>query len=135
MPRKPSVTPSALKREREPFLQGKRRAEPPLPEKIFFKIGEVAQIAGVPPYILRYWESEFPTLRPEKSTTGQRLYRQKDVRAILRIKHLLYTERYTIRGARKLVNAEAEREKLVSASDAIRRVKEGLIHISSVLTK
>ena len=135
MGRKLSVTPSALKRETSPFLREKRGRGPALPDKIFFKIGEVAEIAGVPPYILRYWESEFPTLHPEKSTTGQRLYRQKDVRAILRIKHLLYTERYTIRGARRLVKAEAERETLHSASDALRRVKEGLLKISSVLTK
>ena len=72
-----------------------------LPNKLYFKIGEVSQITGVKPYILRYWESEFRLIRPQKSKLGQRVYRQQDIENILRLKELLYTERYTISGAKQ----------------------------------
>ena len=72
-----------------------------LPDKIYFKIGEVAEIVGVEPYVLRYWESEFPALRPIKSKSQQRMYRKKDVELLLRIKKLLYEDMYTIAGAKK----------------------------------
>jgi DNA-binding transcriptional MerR regulator len=70
-------------------------------EKIFYKIGEVSTITGLEPYVLRYWETEFPVLRPRKSRGGQRVYRRKDVENVLRIKQMLYNEGYTISGARK----------------------------------
>lgn len=73
----------------------------PIPEKLFYKIGEVGRITGVEPYVLRYWESEFPFLRPRKSRSGQRLYVKKDIETILEIKKLLYDERYTIEGVKK----------------------------------
>ena len=63
---------------------------PPIPNKLYFKIGEVSQLVGVEAYVLRYWESEFPGLSPRKSETGQRMFRRKDVELLLRIKHLLY---------------------------------------------
>jgi DNA-binding transcriptional MerR regulator len=71
------------------------------PRKTFYKIGEVCQLTDTQPYVLRFWESEFPQLAPKKSRTGQRLYRQKDVDLVLQIKRLLYQEGYTIAGARK----------------------------------
>jgi DNA-binding transcriptional MerR regulator len=71
------------------------------PRKTFYKIGEVCQITDTQPYVLRFWESEFPQLAPKKSRTGQRVYRQKDVDLVLQIKRLLYEEGYTIAGARK----------------------------------
>jgi len=71
-----------------------------IPNKLFFKIGEVAELAGLEPYVLRYWETEF-NLKPSKSKKQQRLYQRKDIESILRIKKLLYEERYTIEGARK----------------------------------
>jgi DNA-binding transcriptional MerR regulator len=71
------------------------------PDKLFYKIGEVSKIAGVEPYVLRYWESEFPFLRPRKSKSGQRIYVKKDLEMVLRIKEMLYSERYTIEGVRK----------------------------------
>ncbi|GBE02464.1 HTH-type transcriptional repressor YcgE [bacterium BMS3Bbin06] len=71
------------------------------PEKLFYKIGEVGRITGVEPYVLRYWESEFPFLKPRKSRSGQRLYVKKDIELILEIKRLLYYERYTIEGVKK----------------------------------
>lgn len=69
-------------------------------DKLYFKIGEVAEIVGVPAYVLRYWESEFPAVRPQKSRTQQRVYRRRDVATLLKIKHLLYEQRFTIAGAR-----------------------------------
>ena len=80
---------------------------PVIPDKPYFKIGEVAELAGVEPYVLRYWESEFSALSPKKSGTGHRLYRRKDVELLLRIKHLLKEKRYTIEGARQSLHAEA----------------------------
>ena len=66
---------------------------PPIPDKLFFRIGEVSQLVGVEPYVLRYWESEFPGLSPKKSNTGQRMFRRKDVEMLLNIKQLLYDKK------------------------------------------
>src|SRR5215469_8259654 len=74
--------------------------EPEIPDKLFFRIGEVSQIVGVEPYVLRYWESEFKALSPKKSGTGQRMFRRKDVELLLEIKRLLYDKKFTIEGAR-----------------------------------
>lgn len=73
----------------------------PLPDKLYFRIGEVSDIVGVKPYVLRYWETEFTDIKPTKSKSGQRLYRKKDVELLLKIKELLYTERFTINGAKQ----------------------------------
>jgi len=75
----------------------------PIPDKLYFKIGEVAQLAGVKPHVLRYWESEFQTISPAKSQGRQRLYRRQDVELVLRLKELLYQQGYTIAGAKKLL--------------------------------
>ena len=72
-----------------------------IPEKLFFKIGEVCELAGVQAHVLRYWESEFPMLAPQKNRAGQRVYRKRDVEIALRVKELLYEEQYTIAGAKK----------------------------------
>jgi DNA-binding transcriptional MerR regulator len=74
---------------------------PEIPDKLYFRIGEVAGLLAVEPYVLRYWETEFPRLAPKKSGTGHRLYRRKDVELLLKIKYLLYEKRYTIEGARQ----------------------------------
>ncbi len=84
---------------------------PEIPDKLYFRIGEVAGLLGVEPYVLRYWESEFPTLAPKKSGTGHRLYRRKDVELLLKIKHLLYEKRFTIEGARQWLHAESRAPK------------------------
>lgn len=81
--------------------------KPEIPDKLYFRIGEVARLCAVEPYVLRFWESEFAQLRPNKSGTGQRLYRKRDVEMALRIKRLLYDEGYTIAGARQVVQAES----------------------------
>ena len=73
----------------------------PLPDKLFYKIGEVSKISGVESYVLRYWETEFSFLKPRKNKSGQRVYIKKDLELILQIKKLLYQERYTIEGVRK----------------------------------
>ncbi len=76
-------------------------ATPEIPDKLYFKIGEVAHLAGVEPYVLRYWETEFKEINPVKSRTNQRLYRRRDIETVLWIKQLLYDEGFTIDGARK----------------------------------
>jgi DNA-binding transcriptional MerR regulator len=77
-----------------------------IPDKLYFRIGEVARLCDVPAYVLRFWESEFPQLKPHKGGTGQRLYRRRDVEMALRVKELLYNEGYTIPGARQVFKAE-----------------------------
>ncbi len=79
-----------------------------IPDKLYFRIGDVSRLAGVPTYVLRYWETEFPTIAPKKSGTGHRLYRRKDVEMVLEIKRLLYEKRYTIEGARKALDPKFE---------------------------
>jgi DNA-binding transcriptional MerR regulator len=83
-----------------------------IPEKLFFKIGEVCELAGVQAHVLRYWESEFPMLAPQKNRAGQRVYRKRDVEMALRIKELLYEDQYTIAGAKKRLTNELRGGKL-----------------------
>jgi DNA-binding transcriptional MerR regulator len=73
----------------------------PLPDKLFYKIGEVSRITGIESYVLRYWETEFPFLKPRKNKSGQRVYTKKELELILQVKKMLYQERYTIEGVRK----------------------------------
>src|SRR5688500_1571532 len=82
------------------------RAAVSIPEKLFFKIGEVCDITGIQAHVLRYWESEFPMLAPQKNRAGQRTYRKRDVEMVLRIKELLYEDQYTIAGAKKKLTNE-----------------------------
>jgi DNA-binding transcriptional MerR regulator len=85
----------------------RRTASSEIPDKLYFRIGDVARICEVPAYVLRFWETEFSQLKPNKGGTGQRLYRKRDVELALRIKRLLYDEGYTIPGARQVFQAEA----------------------------
>jgi DNA-binding transcriptional MerR regulator len=82
-----------------------------LPEKIYFKIGEVSEIVGVEPYVLRYWETEFDLLKPSKAPSKHRLYKKRDVELLLEIKRLLYTDGFTIEGARKKLRETKKEEK------------------------
>jgi DNA-binding transcriptional MerR regulator len=91
-----------------------------IPDKLYFRIGEVARLAGIKPYVLRFWETEFSGLGPKKSGTGHRLYRRKDVELVLEIKRLLYEQRFTIEGARKLLE---NRPKLEPAKGSAKPVK------------
>lgn len=78
-------------------------AQKAFPDKLFYKIGEVSRIAGIEPYVLRFWETEFPFLTPRKNKSGQRVYVKKDVEMVLQIKKLLHEERYTLEGVRKKI--------------------------------
>jgi DNA-binding transcriptional MerR regulator len=78
---------------------------PEIPDKLYFRIGEVSRLAGIKPYVLRFWETEFPQLKPKVSGKGQRLYRRKDVELVLEIKRLLFEKRYTILGARTFLDS------------------------------
>jgi len=89
-----------------------------VPEKLYYKIGEVADIVGVKPYVLRYWETEFNTLRPSKSKSKHRLYRRKDVDTLMEIKRLLHAERFTIEGARKHLKNAAKEPPVAKAKKA-----------------
>jgi DNA-binding transcriptional MerR regulator len=86
-----------------------------IPDKLYFRIGEVARLAGIKPYVLRFWETEFPSLGPKKSGTGHRLYRRKEVEMVLEIKRLLYEKRFTIEGARKFLETRGKVEPTRSA--------------------
>src|SRR5438552_19068458 len=99
-----------------------QQPNPEIPDKLYFKIGEVSELLSVEPYVLRYWETEFPVLQPKKSGTGHRLYRRKDVELLLRIKHLLKEKRYTIEGARQTLQVEAKAPK----AKAARRLQQEL---------
>jgi DNA-binding transcriptional MerR regulator len=85
---------------------GSQAASSEIPDKLYFRIGEVAKLAGIKPYVLRFWESAFPGLGPRKSRTGHRIYRKKDVELVLEIRRLLYEQRFTIEGALKVLSAK-----------------------------
>ena len=86
----------------------RKTVAPEIPDKLYFRIGDVARLCEVPAYVLRFWETEFPQLKPNKGGTGQRLYRKRDVEMALRIKSLLYDQGYTIPGARQLLKTEVK---------------------------
>jgi DNA-binding transcriptional MerR regulator len=89
-----------------------------IPNKLFFKIGEVCEITDTQPYVLRYWESEFPALAPAKNSSGQRIYRRRDIETVVRIKQLLYEEGFTIAGAKKRLDTEMAGRTTTPASQA-----------------
>ncbi|HYM11751.1 MAG TPA: MerR family transcriptional regulator [Bryobacterales bacterium] len=93
---------------------------PQIPDRLYFRIGDVSELLGVEPYVLRFWESEFPMLQPKKSKTGHREYKRKDVELLLEIKRLLYDEGFTISGARKALKdrGKAARKKNAEAAQA-----------------
>jgi len=111
-------------------------AESTVPDKLFYKIGEVSRIAGVEPYVLRYWETEFSFLKPRKNRSGQRVYLKKDVETILRIKSLLYDEKYTIAGVRKRLGVrEPHKDTPLTSEEKLARVRTALQAILRRLEK
>ena len=92
-----------------------RTTEIIIPDKLYFRIGEVADLCRLPAYVLRFWETEFPQLKPVKSSTGQRMYRKRDVESVVRIKKLLYEDGFTIAGARAHLREETRPERTQSA--------------------
>ncbi len=108
-----------------------------IPDKLYFRIGEVSKLVGIEPYVLRFWESEFPALSPKKSDTGHRLFRRKDVELLLRIKDLLYTKRFTIEGARQSLNQQRREPKLQQelfpSNDLVPHIRQELISLLALL--
>jgi DNA-binding transcriptional MerR regulator len=102
-------------------------------DKKFFRIGEVSRIIGVEPYVLRYWESEFPQIRPVRADTNQRTYQKKDLELIMEIKRLLYDEKLTIEGARQRLKQRKEKAPVADAG-LIEEVKAGLQDLLKVLS-
>ncbi|HZY72021.1 MAG TPA: MerR family transcriptional regulator [Edaphobacter sp.] len=128
-----------------------RKTPPPsgseIPDKLYFRIGEVSRLCDLPAYVLRFWESEFPQLKPHKGGTGQRLYRRRDVEMVLRIKSLLYDEGYTIPGARQVFKAELRHKEPqlsldikeaaapAAASKQLRKLQKELRDLHAILSK
>jgi len=118
-----------------------KSAEIIIPEKLYFRIGDVAELCHLPAYVLRFWETEFPQLKPVKSNTGQRMYRRKDVENVLRIKKLLYEEGFTIAGARQHLRGDGKTDKKQTplpfpapASADLRYIRQGLNEILTMLS-
>jgi DNA-binding transcriptional MerR regulator len=106
----------------------------PIPEKLYYKIGEVSQITGVEPYVLRYWESEFKIINPVRTNSKQRLFRKRDLELILEVKKLLYKEKFTIAGAKKrLQEIKGLREKQLKLELPERRYYDGLLRVKKEL--
>lgn len=103
-----------------------------IPEKAYFRIGEVSKILNVEPYVIRYWESEFKTIKPVRTKTSQRLYRKKDVQELLTIRNLLYQQRFTINGAKQQLmkmrdreeSADTENEKLIYIKKELEKIRK-----------
>ena len=108
-------------------------SNPEIPDKLYFKIGEGADIVGVEAYVLRFWESEFPVLSPKKGDSGHRAYRKKDVETVVAIKGLLYEKGYTIAGARKRLRPGKSEPAEALPEDALRKVSQGLEDILTLL--
>ncbi len=108
---------------------------PELPDKLYFKIGEVARLVGVKPYVLRYWETEFRVLRPEKSQTRHRLYRRRDVETLLQIRRLLHDERYTIEGAKRRLRQGSDVETPTEPADVVARVRIEVMDLCRLLER
>jgi DNA-binding transcriptional MerR regulator len=112
-----------------------------IPDKLYFRIGEVSRLCGLPSYVLRFWETEFNQLKPAKSGTGQRMYRKIDVENVLRIKKLLYDQGFTIAGARQQLRAETRRKQSplpfavpTPGRGELKQVRQGLREILGILS-
>lgn len=111
-----------------------------IPDKLYFRIGEVSRLCGLPSYVLRFWETEFPQLKPTKSGTGQRMYRRMDVEGVLRIKNLLYDQGFTIAGARQQLRSELKKKQSPlpfvpppANRTELKQVRQGLREILGIL--
>jgi DNA-binding transcriptional MerR regulator len=104
-----------------------------IPDKLFFRIGEVSRIAGVPASVLRFWEGEFPRISPRRTDSGQRVYRRKDVELILHIKRLLYDQKFTIKGARQHLKNRSGTPVPKTHPDLINDIKAELEEIRNLL--
>ena len=133
--------PATSKRKTRTARSG--RADVVIPDKLYFRIGEVAKLLALPTYVLRFWETEFPQLKPNKSSTGQRMYRRPEVEFALRIKKLLYEEGFTIPGARQHLKSEARGPKSKNVlpfsrsgrKANLKQVRDGLKEVLAILGK
>jgi DNA-binding transcriptional MerR regulator len=134
--------PTASKRKSR--VQKSAGGEVVVPDKLYFRIGEVSRLCKLPAYVLRFWETEFPQLKPTKGSTGQRMYRRHEVECALRIKHLLYQEGFTIAGARQHLKTEAKSGKAQPAlpfakpssnhARGLKEIRSGLKEILGILS-
>jgi DNA-binding transcriptional MerR regulator len=128
--------------EKKKARKARGSSDPVIPDKLYFRIGEVATLCRLPAYVLRFWETEFPQLKPVKSSTGQRMYRQRDVENVLRIRKLLYDEGFTIAGARQQLKAESKPAHKQNplpfpkrqSSESLKKVRQGLQEILVLLS-
>jgi len=125
----------------KPRANVKKSGEVFVPDKLYFRIGEVARLCKLPTYVLRFWETEFPQLKPGKSSTGQRMYRRRDVENVLSIKKLLYQDGFTIAGARHVLKTETKPAKAQGAlfiptagQKDLKHVRQGLQEILGILS-
>jgi DNA-binding transcriptional MerR regulator len=105
-----------------------------IPDKNYFKIGEVVSITGVESYVLRFWESEFKTINPKRTRSGQRLYRRCDVELILKVKNLLYEKKFTIQGAKQNLSTKNNKKKAELPISIIEEIRSDLLRIRDLLT-
>ncbi len=115
-------------------MQNNRPYQKELPDKLYFKIGEVGEIAELPTYVLRFWETEFARIKPKRTSSGQRLYSKNDVELILKIKHLLYDKKYTIQGAKRCLKSKEPEQKVDSSSNILDEIRSELKSIRDILT-
>lgn len=107
-------------------------SRPQLPAKLYYRIGEVASIVGVEPHVLRYWETEFRSIRPQKSAKGQRIYSRRDVETLIKVKELLYAHRFTIAGAKRKLREggiEPPPPDEAASSEDVQRMRDALLEI------
>lgn len=114
-------------------MQNKKPDQKELPDKLYFKVGEVSAITGVPAYVLRFWETEFKRIKPKRTASGHRLYRKIDIELILKIKHLLYDEKFTIRGAKQHLRAKTGDLQEKSAPITVDEIRSELKHIRALI--
>jgi len=107
--------------------------KPQIPDKLYFKIGEVSAISGLPTYVLRFWETQFAKIKPKRTSSGQRLYRKNDVEVILRIKNLLHEKKFTIQGAIQHLNTHSPFKKRSSSTGTLKEIRLELERIRNML--
>ncbi len=114
-------------------MKNNRPYQKELPDKLYFKIGEVGEIAELPTYVLRFWETEFARIKPKRTSSGQRLYSKNDVELILRIKHLLHDKKYTIQGTREYLKSKEPEKEADSSPNILDDIRSELKSIRDLL--
>ena len=109
------------------------QTKPQLPDKLYFKIGEVSKLTQLPAYVLRFWENEFSCIRPKRTSSGQRLYRRGDVEMVFKIRHLLHERKFTIEGARQYISKHKRSLKEETTPVNLKEIEEELKNIRNLL--